>query len=71
MPGTRLLQQQREVGILTSSTFSPRLQAPLALGYLRWGIHTPGQIVEIEPGAGARPALVLGPPPFDLTHTAR
>jgi folate-binding protein YgfZ len=67
MPGTRLLQQQREVGIVTSSTFSPRLQAPLALGYIRWGIHTPGQTIDIEPAAGSRPALVLGPPPFDLT----
>ncbi len=70
MPGTRLLQQQGEVGILTSSTFSPRLQAPLALGYVRWGVHTPGQTVEIEPAAGARSALILGPPPFDFTSAA-
>ncbi|MCS7022288.1 MAG: hypothetical protein NZ703_04550 [Gemmataceae bacterium] len=63
-PRTRLHKDQHDVGVITSSVYSLRWRAPLALGYVRWGLHTPGTIVEIGPEAGKRPAEVLGPPPF-------
>jgi folate-binding protein YgfZ len=63
-PGARLIHQQKDVGYITSSTYSPRWGGILALGYLRWGYHTPQQIVELGPEDGSRAAEVLGPPPF-------
>lgn len=63
-PGARLFHQQRDAGNVTSSVYSPRLQAPLALGYLRWGTHTPGTTVELGPEDGSRAVEVLGPPPL-------
>jgi folate-binding protein YgfZ len=41
-PGTELSGDGRPVGKVTSSAYSPRLDAPLALAYLRRGHHTPG-----------------------------
>ncbi|MEX0677297.1 MAG: glycine cleavage T C-terminal barrel domain-containing protein [Pirellulales bacterium] len=41
-PGTELLSGERVVGQVTSASYSPRLQAPLALGYVRTGSHAPG-----------------------------
>jgi len=41
-PGTELLAEGRAVGRVTSATFSPRLGAALALGYVRYGQNAPG-----------------------------
>jgi folate-binding protein YgfZ len=35
VPGTKLLAGEKEVGEVTSATFSPRLGAPLAIGFVR------------------------------------
>ena len=40
--GTKLYRDATEVGVITSSTQSPRLHAPLALGYIRRGNQEPG-----------------------------
>ncbi len=69
-PGTKLLSGGREVGMVTSSGYSPRLQSPVALGYVRWGLHTPGTQLTIEPAAGTRAVEVLGPPPWSLPEYA-
>jgi len=41
-PGTLLSDDTREVGRVTSATFSPRFKAPLALAYVRRGNNTLG-----------------------------
>jgi len=58
-PGTKLFRDTQEVGVVTSSVMSPRLGAPLAVGYLRRG-H---QDVGLKLKAGDVEAEVLGFPP--------
>lgn len=41
-PGTELRAGDRTVGQVTSVSYSPRLKAPLALGYVHTGSHAPG-----------------------------
>jgi glycine cleavage system aminomethyltransferase T len=38
------------VARITSSIYSPRLEAPLALAYVRRGMETPGTVLESEQG---------------------
>jgi folate-binding protein YgfZ len=40
--GTKIMADEKEVGEITSSCFSPRDKSPIALGYIRRGYHTPG-----------------------------
>ncbi|MBX3413883.1 MAG: folate-binding protein YgfZ [Pirellulales bacterium] len=47
-PGTPLSDTTREVGKVTSSTFSPKLNAPLALAYVRRGSNTPGTTLKAK-----------------------
>jgi folate-binding protein YgfZ len=61
--GTKLFHDGQEVGLVTSSCLSPRLGAPIALGYLRWKHQQPGTKMEAET-EGRRVAVeVLGLPP--------
>lgn len=57
--GTKLLRDGAEVGVVTSSCHSPRLGAPVALGYVRWKHHEPGTRLD----AGGQPVEVVGLPP--------
>jgi folate-binding protein YgfZ len=41
-PGTELRAGEQAVGQVTSGAYSPRLQAPLAMAYVRRGSHKPG-----------------------------
>ena len=41
-PGTELVSNDKTVGKVTSSTFSPKFDAPLALAYVRSGHNAPG-----------------------------
>ena len=62
-PGTKLFRDGQEVGVVTSSCHSPRLGAPVAIGYLRWKHQEPGLKLETE----ARQVLeVVGPSPIVL-----
>lgn len=60
-PGTKLTRDGVEVGIITSSTISPRLGAPLALGYVRRPHVEKGLILQ----AGTQSLEVLGYPPLE------
>lgn len=62
-PGAKLLRDGQEVGLVTSSCHSPRLGAPVALGYLRWKHLDPGTRVEADTPVGRQPAEVVGLPP--------
>ena len=40
-PGTELTQDDKPVGQITSAAYSSHLESPIALGYVRRGIHSP------------------------------
>jgi folate-binding protein YgfZ len=53
-PGSLLFREDKEVGRITSSAFSPRLGQAVALGYARRGSQTPGMELELETGGARR-----------------
>jgi folate-binding protein YgfZ len=61
--GTKLFRDTAEVGLVTSSTNSPALNAPLALGYIRRGHQDPGLRLEAETPGGRVSVEVLSFPP--------
>jgi len=61
--GTKLFRDGGEAGLITSSVQSPRLKAPLALGYIRRGNQEAGLRLEAETPDGKRPVEVLPFPP--------
>lgn len=61
--GTKLFRDGAEVGVTTSSALSPRLNAPLALAYIRRGNQEPGLRLEAETPTGRQAAEVLPFPP--------
>jgi folate-binding protein YgfZ len=61
--GTKLFRDGNEVGLTTSSTNSPRLNAPIALGYLRRGSQDLGLRLEADTPDGRRAVEVLPFPP--------
>ena len=56
--GDTVLAQDKEVGRITSSTNSPVLGKPIAIGYLKYGFLTPGLKVEILTAQKRQPAEV-------------
>jgi len=46
-PGAKIVSPQREVGWVTSATFSPARQQNIALGYVRREVLTPGTDLEV------------------------
>ena len=61
--GTKLFRDTQEVGLVTSSVMSPRLKAPVAIGYLRRGHQDPGLKLTATVGDESLPVEVLGYPP--------
>jgi folate-binding protein YgfZ len=62
-PGTKIFQEVQEVGVVTSSCHSPRLDTVVMLGYLKWKHQEPGTKMEAETPGGRLPVEVLGLPP--------
>jgi folate-binding protein YgfZ len=58
--GGKLLADGREVGVVTSAVFSPRLGAPIALGLVRREQATPGTALALAGGGASR----VAPLPF-------
>ena len=58
--GTKLTNNGQDVGIVTSSVLSPRLNAPLAIGYVKRGHQERGTKLL----AGDQPVELLGFPPL-------
>ena len=56
--GDRLLHDGREVGHVTSATYSPALASPIALGYVEREFHERGTALEVLHGARRLPAIV-------------
>lgn len=61
--GTKLFRDGNEVGLITSCSQSPRLGAPLALGYIRRGHQDLGLRLEAETAEGKKAVEVLAFPP--------
>ncbi|MDB5311661.1 MAG: gcvT 1 [Gemmataceae bacterium] len=61
--GAKVFRDGQEVGLITSSTQSPRLGVPVALAYLRWKHQDVGTRMEAETPVGRQPVEVLGLPP--------
>lgn len=61
--GTKLFRDGNEVGQVTSSVVSPRLNAPIALAYIRRGNQDVGVRLEADTAEGKRAVEVLGFPP--------
>jgi len=57
--GCPILVDSRQVGVVTSGTFSPTLQKPIAMGYMRPELAAPGTAVEIDVRGRSEPARVL------------
>jgi tRNA-modifying protein YgfZ len=64
--GTKLFREAAEVGLVTSSVQSPRLNAPVALGYIRRGHQEPGLRLDADTPDGRRPVEVLPFPPVPV-----
>jgi folate-binding protein YgfZ len=62
--GAKLFRGSDEVGVVTSSTQSPRLGSAIALGYVRRGHQDPGTRLEAETIGGRCGVEVLGFPPL-------
>ena len=62
-PGTKLFRETAEVGLVTSSVQSPRLKAPLSIGYIRRGHQDPGLRLEADTPNGRQAVEVLPFPP--------
>ncbi len=59
-PGTPLLAEGKEAGYTTRAAFSPKLNAPIGMAYLRREKSTPGSTVELPDTMGS--ATVLATP---------
>ena len=66
-PGAGVRGADRDIGRITSGAFSPALQRPIALAYVRRGSQEPGTFVEVETGGERRRAEVV-PLPFPGTR---
>ena len=59
----------REVGRVTSGTFSPTLQRPIAMGYVESALAAPGTALDVVAGPSRLPARVTRTPFY--THGSR
>ena len=59
-PGTPLLSEGKEAGYTTRAAFSPALNVPIGMAYLRREKSTPGSILELPDSSGS--AAVLATP---------
>ena len=61
--GTKLFSSGNEVGQVTSSVFSPRLESAIALAYIRRGNQESGTVLD-DAAAGGRPIAEVASLPF-------
>ena len=64
-PGSRVVAGDKDVGRVTSSTFSPALARPIALGYIHRDFVEPGTAVSIEPSGDGAVVASLPFVPFE------
>ncbi len=59
---SKIFSGEKEVGWITSSTYSPTLKKPIALGYLRMAVTENGSRIQIETSEGRVSGTVVGLP---------
>jgi len=59
-PDARILVDGRDVGRVTSATWSPRANAPIALGYVARDVAEPGREVALSWADQNIPARITG-----------
>lgn len=64
-PGAKVFQEGKQVGVTTSSVPSLKLNAPMALAYLKRGHQEVGTPMEVEDEDGRQAAAVVGLPVGD------
>lgn len=69
--GDLLEHEGREVGVVTSGTFSPSLQSAIAIGYLSVSLLAEGTRVTVKSGAKSQGAVVVGLPFGDFGRAKR
>jgi folate-binding protein YgfZ len=52
-PGDVIVSPEREVGWVTSAAFSPALQQPIAMGYIRREVNAPGTELSVQSNGAA------------------
>jgi len=57
--GAILLRGDEKIGRITSGTFSPTLQKPIAMGYVKEEFKEPGTEIEVEIRGKREPAIVV------------
>ena len=70
-PGDRIMQDETEVGWVTSGCSSLALKQPIAMGYLKRGAYEPGTRVEIARANRRLAATVANRPLVSLANTSR
>lgn len=60
--GDKLFKDGKEAGFITSATASPRLQANLALGYVRREANEPGNELRLQTALGESPVKIVSLP---------
>lgn len=61
-PGNKVIKGSREIGRVTSAVYSPHLNCPIALGYVRREFLEVGTEVTVETARGPTPAVVAALP---------
>ncbi len=57
--GCLVLRERERIGEITSGTFSPTFQKPIAMGYLKPAFATPGTEVAVDIRGRAEPARIV------------
>jgi aminomethyltransferase len=57
--GAKIVSPQRDVGWITSATYSPALQRPIAMGYVRREVVAPGTALEVHTNGTPLAATVV------------
>lgn len=57
--GAELFQESQRLGVVTSGTFSPTLQAALAMGYVPASFAVPGTLIDVDIRGKREPARVV------------
>lgn len=70
-PGTRIVSEQKEIGQITSGTFSPLLRYGIGMGYVPSAYAQAGTHVEILPRKTSIRAEVVAMPFYDATKYGR
>ena len=60
--GMKILSEGREVGVVTSGTYSPSLERPIGMGYVETALASVGTVLDIDAGASRLSARVTARP---------